>query len=186
MKGSLLTGARQDNLAELVEQARNGDRDSFDRLIRVHEQSVLKTALYLTRNWEDAEDVAQEVYIKMLRKLDGFDNPDKIRRWVYRITVNTARDHLRRRRFFEPLKEVLGFSKPRDPVEGSQIRTRLKACMARLPFSERACFILWELHECSATEIADVLGCREVTVRGHLHRARKKLKDYLSEFREES
>lgn len=170
----------------VLEKARQGERQAFDALIGRFEEQVLKTALGLTRNLHDAQDVAQEVYIKIFRRLKRLENPSKMRSWVYRITVNTARDHLRRQRFWMPLKGIFARAPAApDPVQGSQLRSRLAAALARLSFNERACFILSELHEIETRQVAEILGCRAVTVRGYLHSARKKLRMHLESFRGE-
>ena len=170
----------------ILERARQGERQAFDALIALYEEQVLKTALYLTRNLHDAQDVAQEVYIKIFRGLKRIEDTQKMHSWVHRITVNAARDHLRRRRFWSPLKGIFRTAPAPDPVQGAQLRNRLAAALARLSFNERACFILSELHEMDTRGVAEILGCRAVTVRGYLHSARKKLRQHLESFREES
>ncbi len=169
----------------LLQRAQQGERRAFDDLIGLYEEQVLKTALYLTRNLHDAQDVAQEVYIKIFCGLNGIKDARKVRSWVHRITVNTARDHLRRRRFWSPLKGIFRAASAPDPVHGAQLRNRLSAALARLSFNERACFILSELHEMQTREVASILGCRAVTVRGYLHSARRKLRSHLESFRGE-
>ena len=172
------------SLEDIIESARAGSRDAFDDLIRHFERNVLKTALYLTRNLDDAQDVAQEVYIKIFRHLDACEESDRIERWVYRITVNAARDFQRRRRFFLPL-EAIGFTtRSRDTVVGREIRNRLTEALAILSFNERAAFIFKALEEMETSEVAEILGCRDVTVRSYLHCARKKLQKHFKDFRE--
>jgi RNA polymerase sigma factor (sigma-70 family) len=175
---------KEESLVDIIGRARAGCRDAFDELIRHFEQKVMKTALYLTRNLDDAQDVAQEVYIKIFRHLDACEEPDRIERWVYRITVNAARDFQRRKRFFIPL-EAIGFAtRSRDTVIRSEIQNRLTGALALLSFNERAAFIFKALEELETSEVAEILGCREVTVRSYLHSARKKLQMHFRDFRE--
>ena len=175
---------QEEPLAGIVERARAGSRDAFDDLIRCFEKNVLKTALYLTRNLDDAQDVAQEVYLKIFRYLQAFEEADRINRWVYRITVNAARDFQRRKRLFLPLEAILRSVSPRDPVNQSEIRNRLTEALGILSLNERAAFIFKELEEMKTAEVAEILGCAEVTVRSYLHSARKKLQRRFRDFRE--
>ena len=174
MKGALLS-EEQEGLETILERAREGSREAFDQLIRRFEKKVMKTALYLTRNLADAQDVAQEVYIKIFRHLNSCEDEGKIDRWVYRITVNAARDFLRRSRFRLPLRVLLPSFSPRDPVTREEFRSRLMESLAKLSFRERAAFILRELQDLETSEVAEILGCGEVSVRGYLHSARAKL-----------
>jgi aspartate dehydrogenase len=113
---------KNESLGDIIERAHTGCRDAFDDLIRHFERNVLKTALYLTRNLDDAQDVAQEVYIKIFCHLDACDEPDRIERWIYRITINAARDFQRRKRFFLPLDVIGVTTRPRDSVFRDEIR----------------------------------------------------------------
>lgn len=183
-RGPAVAVIEDETLPELIELAREGRRDAFDRLIRNFEDQVLRTAVYLVRNFDDAQDVAQEVYIKIFNGVTEIQDPRKVRTWVYRITVNAARDHLRRRRFWEPLTKFRGAGKPSDLLQESEIENRLAVCLARLGFKEKACFILKELQEFETEEIAEILGCRAVTVRGYVHSARKKLSRYFADLGE--
>ena len=161
------------------QEARNGDRHAFDQLIRMIEKKVMKTAFYMTGNLDDAQDVAQEVYVKIFRKLEDAGELEKPSAWVHRITVNTAHDLHRRRRRWLPLEELATVFRPGDPVVAGELRNRLMQSLERLSFKERAAFIFKELHELETAEIARILSCQEVTVRGFLHSARKKLQKSL-------
>ena len=178
--GRVLTTEEQ-TLETIIEQARNGSREAFDELIRRFEKKVMKTALFLTRNLADAQDVAQEVYIKIFRYLEAFEESAKIEHWVYRITVNAARDFQRRRRFWLPLKDSLLTAAPPDNLGRHEFRGRLMGALRRLSFNERAVFVLRIVEEMEHETIAEILGCSSVTVRGHLHSARKKLQKHFPE-----
>lgn len=171
-------------LADIVERAQSGRRDAFDDLIARFEGKVMKTALYLTRNLDDAQDIAQEVYIKIFRSIQTCQDLDRIDYWIYRITVNAARDFQRRKRFFEPLAKVVKGVSFKDTVLQDEIQNRLTEALALLSFNERAVFIFKVLEEMETAEVAKILGCREVTVRSHLHSARKKLQRQFRDFRE--
>ena len=184
MKGAPVVDEQGETLERLVQCAQAGNRDAFDQLISFFEKKVMKTALYLTGNLADAEDVAQEVYIKIFQQLPKLRQPGKVESWVYRMTVNTAHDLHRKRRIWGSLKKLLIAVVPTDPVIRREICNHLIEALRQLPFNERAAFILKELHDLETTEAAEILGCRPVTVRGYLHSARKKLRARLSHFRE--
>lgn len=172
-------------LVFLIEQAREGDRDAFDRLIGLFEKNVMKTALYLTGNLADAQDVAQEVYIKIFRHIGSARQTEGIEGWVYRITVNAAHDWHRKKRPWEPLKNLFFAPAERDPVLEHELKGRLLRALGKLTFQERVCFVSKELKEMETSEVARALGCSEVTVRGHLHSGRRKLQRYFQDFWEE-
>ena len=174
----------EEPLADIIERARSGSRDAFDDLITRFEGKVLKTALYLTRNLADAQDIAQEVYIKIFRRIHTCQDLDRIDHWIYRMTVNAARDFQRRKRFFVPLAKVVKGVSFKDRVLKDEIQNRLTEALTLLSFNERAVFIFKALEEMETAEVAKILGCREVTVRAHLHRARKKLQGHFRDFRE--
>ena len=125
--------------------------------------------------------MAQEVYIKIFRYLEAFEDAAKIERWVYRITVNSARDFQRRRRFWLPLKDSLLTAAPPDTLGRYEFRSRLMGALRRLSFNERAVFVLRIVEEMEHEAIAEILGCSPVTARGYLHSARKKLQKHLVE-----
>lgn len=169
------------SLGELLRRARQGDRRAFDEVVRQVEEDVLKTAYYLVRNLDDAADVAQDVYVKLITKADPghTGNP---RGWIYRITVNAARDLIRKRRLWLPLTASLRWFRPPDPVQGQRLTNRLTQAMEDLSFRERAAFVLRELQELETKEVAEALGCRPATVRGYVHSARNKLRKHFPEY----
>jgi RNA polymerase sigma-70 factor (ECF subfamily) len=171
----------RESLVALVARARAGSREAFDELICLFEARVMKTALCLTRHTADAEDVAQEVYIKIFRFLGSYREEEKLEHWVYRITVNAFRDWRRRRRLWLPLSHVAAAFQPRDAVVDREIRSRLLDSLDRLSDREREVFVLIEIEEVETAEVAEILGCKPSTVRGYLHSAREKLRGRLRE-----
>lgn len=184
MKGAPVVAEQGQTLEMLVGCAQAGDWDAFDKLISFFEKKVMKTALYLTGNLADAEDVAQEVYIKIFQQLPKLRQISKVEHWVYRMTVNVAHDLHRKRRIWGALSNLLIAVMPSDPIIGREIHNHLIEALGQLSFNERSAFILKELHDLEATEVAGILECKPVTVRGYLHSARKKLRVRLSHFKE--
>ena len=107
---------KEEALEDIVERARSGCRDAFDALIMRFEAKVLKTALYLTHNMDDAQDIAQEVYVKIFCSIKNCRNIKQIEHWIYRITINTTMDFQRRKRFFLPLSKIVKGKSYQDPV----------------------------------------------------------------------
>ena len=173
----------QPDLRKLSLSAAEGIPGAFDDLIRLIEKDVVRTALFLTRHFQDAEDVAQEVYVRLLRNQKDLSQVANLQGWVHTMTVNAARDHLRRRKLWEPLEKVRAWIRPQDSAESDQFQGRLRKALSELSFSQRSVFVLQELHEMSTREVAAIMGCSEVTVRGQLMLARKKLRIHLGELR---
>lgn len=144
----------------------------------------MKTAFYLTRNLNDAQDVAQEVYIKIFRYLPSVQR-EKLAGWIYRTTVNAAYDFHRKHRLLKPLRRIFSAAPRADSIGANELRGRLIESLEQLSFRERAAFILRELQELETADVAAALGCTEVTVRGYVHSARKKLQKRLVDFRED-
>jgi RNA polymerase sigma-70 factor (ECF subfamily) len=175
---------KEESLADIIDRAQSGCRDAFDDLIVRFEEKVIKTAMYLTRNLYDAQDIAQDVYLKIFRSIHTCRDLDQIEHWIYRITVNTTRDFQRRKKYFIPLAKIVKGERFRDPVLKDEIQGRLSEALALLSFNERSVFIFKGLEEMETAEVAKILGCREVTVRSHFHRARNKLQKHFRDFHE--
>jgi RNA polymerase sigma-70 factor (ECF subfamily) len=174
--------------AGLVERARAADLEAFDQIMRLHEKQVLSTALRLLGNLEDAQDVAQEAFLRLYRnrsKVAG--DTAEMRAWLYRVTVNLCNDaHRRRRRNrAEPLSGPDPMSALPDP-ELSVLeleRSRLvEMALATLPDKERAAVVLRDLNGLSTREVAEILGSSEVTVRSQISVARGKLKKFTDRY----
>src|SRR5215472_10970016 len=105
----LLIAAGMDDSGErarTVSSAKAGDRAAFERLMRQHERLVLATALRLLGNLEDAQDAAQEVFLKLHRNVAKVEASGNLAGWLYRVTVNVCNDHLRRKRELIPAEEI--------------------------------------------------------------------------------
>lgn len=182
----------------LVQQARGGDVAAFEALVRAHEATVYRLALRQLGSREDAEDAAQEVFLKAYTSIRNFRGDSKLSVWLYRITCNVCTDALRRRRETVSLSQEteegsgeLELPDQRfDPValaEQSDLRTRIAAALERLPAGARQILLLRELGGASYEEIAGILSLDLGTVKSRIFRARKKLCTLLNgNFSEES
>lgn len=173
--------------AGLVERAAAGDLEAFDRIMRLHEKQMLSTALRLVGNLEDAQDIAQEAFLRLYRNLRKLPDIQEMRSWLYRVTVNLCNDLLRQRgrRRTEPLSGPDPMSAARDP-ELSLLdleRGRLvEMALATLPEKERAALVLRDVEGLPTREVARILGSSEVTVRSQISVARGKIKKFTDRY----
>ncbi len=173
----------------LVARAQSGDWGAFDGLMRAHQRQVFGTARRLLGSPEDAQDAAQEVFLRLYRYLDRLDSGRALAPWLYRVTVNVCRDLARRRRVRRTvsLQEAgeAGLPEPRDPradpaaaaVVAEEHRI-VEEGIATLAEKERSALVLRDVEGLSTAEVAAILGTTETTVRSHICRARLKIKKY--------
>lgn len=172
-------------VAPLVARARGGDAAAFEDLLRRHERTVLGTAWRLLGNVEDAQDAAQEVFLRLYRALDRVDPRRPLAAWLYRVTVNVCRDVGRRRRARAsvPLEEAAfetadAACDPAARAAFADERRMVAEGLETLTETERAALVLRDLEGLATAEVARVLGSSPTTVRSHVCRARLKLKAF--------
>jgi RNA polymerase sigma-70 factor (ECF subfamily) len=193
---------RMDNSQELLllEQIRAGDEAGFATLMREHAPKVVGLATRLLGDRSEAEDLAQEAFLRLHRALPGFRGDSSIGTWLYRTTTRLAIDHLRRERlkrrifFFrasdddpDPLETVSDpRSNPARDLHARQAMQRLRRGMQKLSARQRAVFVLRHHEGLPLQEIADLLGVETGTVKAHLHRAVTTLRAELADVYEET
>lgn len=182
---------------ELIRRARGGDPQAFDALVRRHQQIVFAVALRMLGDRGEAEDVAQDAFVRAYGGLAGFRGEAKFSTWMVSITMNLARNRrrwwARRRRVItasldepgEPGAAGTGHDAP-DPSPGPRARSEqrereqvITAALQKLPDGERMVIILRDIQGHSYEEIAGMLGCRLGTVKSRLNRARLQLRMIL-------
>ena len=168
--------------ADVLSRARRGDESAFEELMRLHERQVLRTALRLLGRLEDAEDAAQEVFLRLYKNLRGFDALAEIRPWLYRVTVNVSYDLGRkRRRFVAELPDELPVEQTQESDVGLEQRRGLLAeALAYLPEKERAAVVLREIEGLDTAEVAEILGSTPVTVRAQVSTGRARLREIVA------
>jgi RNA polymerase sigma-70 factor (ECF subfamily) len=186
-----------DAIKSLIKKAKKGDKKSFGKLVKIHQRSILYLAYDLVGNYEDAKDLAQDVFIRAFEKLNQFEERSQFSTWLNRITVNLAIDFHRKNKkklnqtiednFDEvPHNEILaGFDhqdSPEEAIELSEDRTVLEQAIIKLSTNQRTAIALKYFHQNSTKEIAEIMGCAENTVRIHLFRAMGNLKKLLQEY----
>lgn len=171
--------------ADLVRRAQAGDQDAFDELVGRHARMVLSLARRITGDRTEADDVAQETFLRLHRTLDRVDPERPLEPWLVRLTINAARRHVARRAGRRE-QELTGdwssaesSSDPSRPLEQAQLRAALDAAIADLPEREREVFLLRDLQGVEVAVIAEALGVSEVTVRRQSTEARRKVAAWL-------
>jgi RNA polymerase sigma-70 factor, ECF subfamily len=173
----------------VVEACKRGDPRAFEELVGLTHRDVYSLALRLTGNAEDAADVAQETYIKVVRSIGSFRSEAKFSTWLYRVTANAAITSLRKRssqRLDERLEaedwERLPAPATADPVihlERRELREQLDAALAKLPVGYRTVVVMKDVYGMSLQEIGNQLSISEGAAKVRLFRARQKLREML-------
>jgi len=164
---------------ELVRRFRAGDADAFTTLVRRHQQRVYSLCLRVLGDADAAADVAQDTFLTVLRKLDGFRGEAAFTTWLHRVTVNACYDELRRKRRRPMLHVVAEGDREHEP--GPPVRdhadevagTRdVAAALAQVPEEFRVALVLADVHDMAYQEIAEVLEVPIGTVKSRVHRGR--------------
>ncbi len=169
----------------LARDAAGGDAAAFRRLCEAHYMNVYKFAYKWTGRREDAEDVVQEVFIKLPTKLTGFRGDSGFTTWLYRLTVNAAKDYYRTTG--KSQKRELAFAEGFDPAsdeipaDDRMIAAQAYRNIHKLPEPMRDAVLLVFGEDMNHKEAAKVLGCAETTISWRIFQARKLLKPLLAE-----
>ena len=173
---------RQKDIEILLDNCLNGDKDAFNRLAYSISNGILNIAYRYSGNLEDAKDILQAVLFKIYRKLSSFKRTSKFSTWVYRITVNTSIDLLRKKKknaeFNDNLKveDIPSFI---DNADLNDKKAMVRGMLRELTFKQRDVFILKHYEGLTINAIAGVLGCSESSVKTHLTRAVNKIRKKL-------
>lgn len=176
----------------LVELSKKGDEEAFGALVNRYKKKVFNLAYSFTKDRETADDLAQEVFIKVYYALDKFRFQSGFGTWLYRIAVNHIKDHLRKRKkekFIsfdalgrEPSQAENEIQKKEKALEMADRKKLLYRAMKSLPEKHRVILTLRDIQGHSYEEIADILKLSQGTVDSRLHRARKMLRKKLEPF----
>jgi len=183
-----MQNGHEDNF--LIKQAIRGDAYAFEQLMRRHESRMYSVAIRMCGNREDAQDCVQDAMLRIYRALDRFKGQSSFSTWVYRITMNTCLDELRRRkvRASTSLDTLLesGWS-PTDETDtperhaiDSERRRALEKAIGSLPEDMRSAIVLREMQGLSYEEISDVLSVNVGTIKSRISRGREKLRQLIT------
>lgn len=181
--------------ADLIKRAQKGDSEAFATLFQLHKMRVYSLCFRMTNNTAEAEDLTQEAFLQVFRKLSTFRGDSALSTWLYRIAVNTVLMHHRRRsaRLFsmdEPSgRSDEGASVPREygtrdgRLETSVTRIALTRAISELPEGYRMIFVLHEVEGYEHHEIAELLGCSVGNSKSQLHKAKLRIRECLASTR---
>ena len=187
MTTSCTTSTNKNSDEALVAATKGGDEQAFEELVLRHRQRVLAVAQRITRSPEDAEDVAQEAFLKAFRNLANFRGESKFSTWLISITLNEARSRLRSKKNvkMESLDEPPDGQgtvtpallrdwreMPSEALERKEVRQLLQQAITYLPLIYREVFLLRDVEDLSVNQSAEALGISVASVKVRLHRAR--------------
>lgn len=182
---------------ELVDAARQGDREAFRTLFQRYHRRAYALAFGVLRHQDDALDVVQDAFIKAHKYLDKFEGNSSFYTWLYRIVMNLAIDHLRKHRRARPveldeqhldesaggdelLPKILG-AHPGRALMDKEIRARIDQALGELSENHRTVLVLRELEGMSYEEMAQAMGCSKGTIMSRLFHARKNMQKRLAD-----
>jgi len=192
--------AKLERESEILARVVAGDVDAFEYFVITYQKRITRFVYTLLRDSADADGVAQDVFVKAFRALPEFKGQSAFETWLTRIAINAVRDHIRRR------KPVVSFSELRadedddgpelpaafDPADGTSperdllsrdIRRRIADALVTLSSRQRSVFVMKHYEEKSIAEIVEATGLDEGTIKSHLFRAARKLRERLEDLR---
>ena len=189
---------------ELIREAQRGDRSAFDSLVRRYDQSVLRLALHMLANEQDAQDVHQEAFLKAYRHLGNFRFECSFYTWLYRIVTNLCLDQLRRRKsrredpatvldssgdemdLLSNISDTRAMANPARELDRKRMGESINLALDKLTPRERMVFELKHYQGLKLRTIGDMLSTTEETAKNTLFRATRKLRANLAELRASS
>ncbi|MEJ5366802.1 MAG: sigma-70 family RNA polymerase sigma factor [Bryobacteraceae bacterium] len=202
MGGGACASARLDacmDEAATIRAAQSGDPEAFERLVRSYDQQVLRLAMNLLRNADDARDVYQETFLRVYRNLGSFRFDCNFSTWLYRIATNLCLDHLRKRKVrrtepatvdteegevnrLEAVPEARPAGDPQRAVLNRELRSSIEQALNALTPRERLVFELRHYQGMRLREIGEALGSSEEAAKNCLFRATQKMRQALGDF----
>jgi RNA polymerase sigma factor (sigma-70 family) len=182
---------------KLVRRAQGGDLSAYDELVRRHQERIYATLYHMTSNHEDANDLAQETFVKAFHSLKSFKGGSSFYTWLYRIGVNKTINFLkqRNRRTHMSLNDIdfnaendpdlvalISDKTPRREAGLTELQEKLNAGLMKLSEPHRLAVVLHDVQGMSHEEIAKIMDCNIGTVRSRLFYARQQLQGYLSDY----
>ncbi|HOC55302.1 MAG TPA: sigma-70 family RNA polymerase sigma factor [Verrucomicrobiota bacterium] len=182
---------------DLVKRARRGDLTAYDELVRRYQERIYATIYHMTSNHEDANDLAQETFIKAFQVLRSFRGGSSFYTWVYRIAVNKTINFLKQRKnkaqmslddldfnaeHNPDLVALISEKTPRREASLSELQEKLNAAMQKLSESHRLVVTLHDVQGLSHEEIAKIMNSNIGTVRSRLFYARQQLQALLADY----
>ena len=179
--------------AEAIRLAQQGDAAAFERIYEIHRRRVYSLCLRMVSNTTEAEDLTQEAFLQLFRKIGTFRGESAFSTWLHRLSVNVVLMRLRKKTLLEssldeasdPDEEGQGprrdFGNPDPRLSGAVDRMNLQRAVEELPQGYRAIFVLHDIQGYEHNEIAEIMGCSVGNSKSQLHKARMRLRELLHE-----
>lgn len=179
---------------ELITRARNGETVAFEQLVHRYDRMVLGIANRFTSNADDAQDIYQEVFLRVYRGLSGFESRSQFSTWLYRVVTNVCLSYTKKSRRVQhmslddmadngqviPIAAANAAAKTPDRLyQHVEFTDRVKSAVEQLPDQQRLVFVLKHFEQRKISEIADLMSCAEGTVKKYLFLATRKLRAQL-------
>lgn len=178
---------------DLIKRCKRGDRDAFNELVLKFQSSVINMAYGMLSDYSDADDAAQEVFMRVYRGMNSFRENSSLTTWIYRITSNVCSDILRKRKRTcgtisinappdddgrqTEIKDTA--PEPEETVEQNERQKAVRDAIATLRVEYREVIILCDIEQLSYDEVSEILRCPVGTVKSRLNRARNQLRKIL-------
>jgi len=164
-----------EEVAQLVHQAKDGRTDAFGKLVEIYRQPIINLAYQIVGSRSDAEDVAQEAFIRAFQRLAEYREESRFFSWLYRIATNAALDRLRRRKVLPTSlhEDLPGWAEDGESESTRDTRLAVSIAMDKLPPEQRVALVLRELHGLSYVDIAEITGVAVGTVGSRIRSARQ-------------
>lgn len=190
----------KENISDIVKQAKKGDSDAFAKLFELTQEKAYYTALKITKNSSDAQDMLQDSYIKAFTSLDTLKDESKFKSWFNCIVANNCRNYIVKRKpnlfseysnddsdieFEDTLENDNEDFLPHEVTDNKETKRLIMQCINNLPEDQKLCIIMYYYDEMSVKEIAQALNVSEGTVKSRLNLARKKLKAEFEKLEDE-
>ena len=195
MAGASKKQGEQLSEAEAIERAKSGDAEAFEVLYNLHKRRVYSLCLRMTTNTAEAEDLTQEAFLQLFRKIGTFRGESAFSTWLHRMAVNVVLMRLRKKGLqLVPIEETVETEEEapkkelggQDPIlAGSIDRLQMQKAVDSLPPGYRTIFVLHDVEGYEHNEIAEIVGCSIGYSKSQLHKARMKLRDLLKTSRTE-
>ncbi|MCR5613106.1 RNA polymerase sigma factor [Treponema sp.] len=171
--------------SELVKTTLEGDSKSFARLMTLYKKRIVALGMSFFKNISDTEDFVQEVFLKAYTKLNTFRGDSLFSTWLTRIAYNTAYNSINRRNEYVPLSDDSLLKDPSDTPEEAQIRRltceSIREAIKELPEQYAVCLDMYFFYDIPHAEISNITGLPVNTIKSHIFRAKKILRDKLIE-----
>ncbi len=182
--GGMRSGDKSERMSQVILRCKQGEREALGTLYKMYKQRIYNIAYRMTSNHADSEEIVQEVFLKVYRKIGSFRGDSSFTWWIYRIVVNQSHSYWRRKGNREenklvPLSEKENLLQQGTDGKRALFHSYIQQAIASLPMSCRAIFVLHDIEGFTHQEIAALKGCSVGASKSLLAKARLKMRRYL-------